>query len=307
MKKLIIILGVLTVSLTSCLKDKPNVDLSNVGAFAELVHSGIPYFASDAVTDAGTGDDLTITKTFQINITGQYAPTKDVTVTLSVDNSLIAPYNAANPLIAYQVMPTNAYSFPTTTVTIKAGTRLATATVTFKKANLDVSKSFMLPIKISAANGVPISGNYAIHYYHFIGNPFAGLYDWHFERRNNADGSGAPAGGSFDDEVTIYPVTGTQFEVTSGYYLATERYEVTFTQVDATHFKNFQVTLNAADVVSVFNNNGITVTQAPVIFVPGYDANTVYSYTDALKLFKFQYVVFNGSASRYCIDQYTKK
>ncbi len=309
MKKLIILLGVLTVSLTSCLKDKPNVDFSNVGAFAEFVESGKPYFGSDAITASGD----TITKTFTVNITGQYAPSKDVAITLDIDASLVAAYNAYDKTNLYEVLPLNAYVFTGKTATIKAGTRLATFNVTFYKNKLDPSKSYMLPIILKTASGVPIAANYNVHYYHFIGNDFAGDYTWHFRRYNNY-GAGSPppagtaaSGGSFDDVVTIFPVDGVSFKVTSGYYTAAVNYNVSYTKTGSgpsATFSKFNIALDAADVARDYTPNNIVVTQAPVIV--GYDDTKTYTFTQALALLHFQYAVTGSGAARWIEDTYVK-
>ncbi|WDF77704.1 DUF1735 domain-containing protein [Mucilaginibacter sp. KACC 22773] len=307
MKKLIILLGVLTVSLTSCLKDKPNVDFSNLGTFAEIVHAGKPYFGEAAITDPGTGADLTITRNLQINVTGQYAPTKDVAVTIAVDNSIIATYNASDNSNVYEAMPTGSYSISATTATIKAGTRLANFTVTFKKAMLDPAKSYMLPIVLKSATNASLSANYSIKYYHFIGNDFAGDYTWHFRRYNNygvgnpPPAGTAPSGGSFDDVVTIYPVTGTHFQVTSGYYTAAVNYDVSYVKAGGL-FSKFTIALNATDVARDYTPNNIIVTQAPVIV--GYDDTKSYTFAEALKLLHFQYAVTGSGNARWIEDTY---
>ncbi len=300
MKKLIILLGVLTVSLTSCLKDKPNVDFSNIGAFTEFVHAGTPYFGSDAITDPGTGSDLSITTTFQVNITGVNPPTSDVKITIGVDNSVIAPYNAANTAVNYLQMPDGSFTLPTTTATIKAGTRLATFTVTFLKAKLDPALSYMLPVKILSSS-IGISGNFNIHYFHFIGNDFAGAYLWNYTR--------TPASGNFVGQpTTIYPVTPAQFEVTSGY--VGPRYEVTFTKTGngaSALYSNFAVKLNPDDVAGLFlAQNGINVTVAASF--ASYDPSHKYTFAEATHgLFDFKYNVTNGAgAPRAIEDKYYK-
>ncbi|WP_184544059.1 DUF1735 domain-containing protein [Mucilaginibacter sp. FT3.2] len=299
MKKLIILLGVLTVSLTSCLKDKPNVDFSNIGAFAEFVHSGVPYFSSDAITDAGTGTDLTITKTYQINITGQYAPTKDVTVTIGVDNSVIAPYNTANTAVSYLPMPTGSYSIPTTTFTIKAGTRLASFTVNFLKAKLDPSLSYMLPVKILTSSE-PISGNFNIHYFHFIGNDFAGTYKYDYSRYNNGVG---PTGGPPSTPPVagttrvISPITPTHFQMTTGYANSNVLYDVTFTRTvtgGVVSYSNWSVTIDPVTLAA--NLAGVSIVQQPVFL----------TLDPVNKTFEIQYIAFNGSANRYIVDKYYK-
>ncbi|WP_295720474.1 DUF1735 domain-containing protein [Mucilaginibacter sp.] len=298
MKKLIILLGVLTVSLTSCLKDKPNVDFSNIGAFAEIVHSGSPYFGEAAITDAQD----TISRTLQINVTGQYAPTKDVTVTVALDNSIIAPYNAANTAVTYLPMPTGSFVFATTTVTIKAGTRLANIPVTFYKNQLDPSKSYMLPIKITNSS-LPLGANFSIKYYHFIGNDFAGTYKHQFTR--------TPAAGNFTYDAgktsAFLPDSPTQFEVAGSYYTGDIRYVVKFTKTGAgasATYSHFSVTINTDDVAKLGAvTPPILVTTAPSI--TGYTEKE-YTFTQALALFDngLTYGVTGGSGVRVNLDQY---
>ncbi|MGZ3763550.1 MAG: DUF1735 domain-containing protein [Mucilaginibacter sp.] len=297
-----ILLSAAVLSLSSCLKDSRFVDFSKVGTIVEFPLGGTQNFAKDAITDAAD----TVTKQFAVNVASPTAPSTATKITLAVDNTIITSYNASQNVVNYLPFPTGSFSFTSTSITIPAGQRVAIVSVTFYKNQLDPSKSYMLPIRIANAGGLNISGNMGIHYYHVIGNPFAGTYNWHFERRNNGTGAGAPAGGSFDDVVQIGPVTPTQFEVTSGYYVATERYEVSYTQVDANDFKAFNVILNADDITNIFTANGITVVQQPVIFDATYNANTTYTFAQSLVFLHYQYIVQNSSGFRYLIDQYTK-
>lgn len=304
MKKLIIILGVLTVSLTSCLKDKPNVDLSNIQPFAELVHSGTIYFSGDAITDAGD----TVTRDFVINITGQYPPTQDINVTLGIDNSTIAQFNTA--ALTYEAsMPTNAFKLSATSVVIKGGTRQATITATFYKKNLDPSKSYMLPVKIaSASGGVKLSSNFNIHYFHFIGNDFAGPYKWDYRRWQNGTG---PGPGNLPPDITglgragvILPISPTEFEMETGYNGQGVKYDVTFTRtvVSTTplviHYTDWKVTFNAANIAK-WADAGITNMVPPKFTIAPPATNS------DPKVFELNYVS-GGASGRYIDDTYTK-
>ncbi len=298
MKKLIILLGVLTVSLTSCLKDKPNVDFSNIGAFAEIVHAGKPYFGEASITDATD----TITRTYQVNITGVNAPSKDVSVVVAVDNTIIAPYNAANTAVTYLQMPVGSFAMGATTATIKAGTRLANFTVTFYKSKLDPSKSYMFPIKIVSANGVALSGNYNIKYYHFIGNDFAGTYQHQFTR--------TPAAGNYTyaagNTSSFLPNSPTEFEVMGGYYTGKVRYVVDFQKSAAGTYSHFSVKIDADDKANILDAIGAAITVAPTI--PNY-VEKEYSFSEALTMFDqqgFQYDILGGSGARHNYDQYRK-
>ncbi|MEJ7677852.1 MAG: hypothetical protein WKG06_08290 [Segetibacter sp.] len=95
-------------SLTGCLKDDPNVDFSNVAPTAEISSgslvsdnspiSGLSYFKSATLPsfskDTSCDCYLPDTVTFNVNITGEFPPTKDVTVTLGIDDTKRVAYNS---------------------------------------------------------------------------------------------------------------------------------------------------------------------------------------------------------------------
>ncbi|MDN3582368.1 DUF1735 domain-containing protein [Mucilaginibacter flavus] len=316
MKKLIILLGVLTVSLSSCLKDKPNVDLSNIGTFAELPHSGLPYFGSDAITDGQDANGF-VTREFYINITGQYAPSSDVTVTLAVDNSLIDAYNAANPAvlpnIPYTPIPAAAFSLSATTVTIKAGTRTAIVTAKFDKNKMDPAASYMVPVKIASASGnsVALSANFNVHYFHFIGNDFAGPYTHLYTRWEKPDTTtSAPSSYKVNKGTSIFnPISPQEFTVAAFYY-SQPRYDVTFVKTGSgatATYSSFKVTFYGTDIADGFTANGLTLATGP-FFLPAdyhtnpFNPNGVYTHAQALKLFRF----FFTTGSRALIDEYVK-
>jgi len=308
MKKLILIATLAAMAFSSCLKDNIQaVDFSKAGNIVNFPQSGLASFGSDALTQ-----DTSIVKFATDYATANANPA--LTVTLAVDQTLTDKYNAANTAIAYLPMPTSAYTLSSTTVNIPAGKQYAFTTLTVYKNTLDPAKSYMLPIKIASANGVAISANQSIHYFHVIGNPFAGSYNQVFLRYNGYNSppppGTSPSGGSITtpSPITIFPVSPTQFQVTTGYIGNVVNYEVTFTQVDPTHYKNFQISFNATDVANDLTASNIAVIQQPVFgygVTPAYDPNTVYTYAQALSYFTFQYVVQNSSGFRYAIDTYT--
>lgn len=168
------ILAILAASLsfTGCLKDTPNNDFSTVGTIVEIPYSGLENFTSSALNLPTEETTLS----FVVNIASVYPLGKDIDVTLAVDEDARKAYNAQGGA-QYESMPADAYNFPTTKATIKAGTRQATFSITFYASKIDPSKNFMLAISIKDASGETISGNFGTLYYHAIGNPLAGTYD----------------------------------------------------------------------------------------------------------------------------------
>jgi hypothetical protein len=313
-----ILLSIAMLGLSSCLKDSRFVDLTKVGTIVEFPFGGQVFFGQQAVTQAPDTDAKgTIVLQFAVNVASPSVPTTATNITYSVnDPAIITAYNTAHTAVFYNPMPTNAYSFTQTSVTVPAGQRSTVMTVTFYKNLLDPSQSYMLPIAIKSAGGVNISGNQGIMYYHFIGNTFAGAYNQTFLRYNNFSTpppvGTPPSGGSITpaQPITIFPITPNEFAVTTGYIGNVVNYNVTFNQIDATHFNNFQIVLNSDDVANLFTPSGITVTQPPVFgFDPAnptnvYDPTVSLTKAQAQALFTFQFTVQNSAGYRWCVDNY---
>ncbi len=294
-------------SASGCLKDNPNVDFSNISAIAEISSgslsssnspiSGLDYFA--AATLPYIGDKTTYDVTFDVNITGEYPPKSDITVTLGVDDAKRVAYNSKYPGNNFVLPADSNYTFAVKSAVIKAGSRLAQFKVTFKPQTLDPAKSYMLPISITDASGITISGNLGTVYLHIIGNPIAGVYKWDYTRWNAGDGSGTPNAASFTAHSTIFvPDDATTVEVQSGYGAQNSfnyRYVFSFTNTNGV-LSNVSVKMNTTDVSAVAANNGITLTGGP----------TLISADPVAGVYKVSFQVFNGSANRYFEEKFYK-
>lgn len=259
----------------SCLKDDGRVfNAETVPNVAQFFNAGLGSFSKDAVTKSGLD-----TITYAVGVTAANPPSSPSTVTLAVDNSIVTAYNAANPAIVYLPVPPAAYKLASTSVTIPAGKNSTTTTVIIDRNQLDPTLSYMLPVKIAGISpSIPISANLGIHYFHIIGNDFAGAYIHDFIR--------VPAANFIGHTDTFFPDSPTQFEVYGGYYTANVRYVVSFTKTgtgSSATYSNFQISLNSSDVSSILTANNIAVTTAPSI--NGYDSAHQYSFAEALALF----------------------
>ena len=273
-------------ALTSCLKsNKQYVDFSNAGNIVNFPQSGAAFFAADALTA-----DTSVVQFATDYATANANPA--LTVTLAVDQTLTDKYNAANTAVTYLPMPTSAYTLSSTTVTIAAGKQYAFTTLTVYKNTLDPTQSYMLPIKIASANGVAISANQSVHYFHVIGNDFAGNYLHDYTR--------IPASGNYVGNANgiLQPDSPTQLEVNaSGYYTGNIRYVVNFTKNgngSSATYTNFTVALNSDDVTNIIvGGAGVTVANAPK-FV-GVDPAGPFTYDQVVHgVFKFNWTTSNG-------------
>ena len=177
----ILMLGVLMISLSSCLKEgvmntDPNyasnvIELANTGD--NITTSGIQGYYSDLGSVAAGAS-----KTFNINVhyTGPGNAPTDIVVTLASDAATLATYNTQNGSSKI-IPPASVVSFPTS-VTIKKGTNQTTV-----EAKITVSPEFnfnaayAVPVKITQVSTGIISGNYANAVYSFgVRNSYDGSY-----------------------------------------------------------------------------------------------------------------------------------
>jgi hypothetical protein len=306
MKRILIIFSVLLVGgLAGCLKDKPNVDFSNLSYIAEISTastsptfnapaSGLEFFGG-ADLSFPSGDSIPDTVTFTVNIASPSAPTKNIPITLSIDQTALANYISNPSNVQFQIFPDSTFTFPTTTGTVTAGSnnRIATFSVIFYPQKVSPASSYMLPISITSAPGATISGNLGTIYFHVVGNPIAGAYNWSWTRWNNTDSTGATSGGGSNLSTAFTPTSPTNIEVNSGYYIQ-PRYEVSFTNTNGV-LSGFTVSLNSADVATMVGG-GVTVTNGPIVIV----ADPVN------KNYEFFYQVLTGSGPRTVIDRYNQ-
>ncbi|HWD87050.1 MAG TPA: DUF1735 domain-containing protein [Mucilaginibacter sp.] len=299
-----ILAAMAALSLSSCLKDPRYVTFSQGGTVINFPKGGLGNFGGDAVTDAGD----TIVKQFAIDVASPTVPSSPTTVTIAVDNTIVTAYNATETAVVYSTMPTSAYVLSSTKIVVPAGQRTALVSVTFYKDQMDPSLSYMLPIKIVSGNsGDIVSGNFGVHYYHFIGNDFAGAYTWTYARWQNTVGpaSGPPnGGGSFVDQPgTISPITPTEFQMLTGYNGTGVNYDVTFTKTGSgatATYSNWSVQFLPADI-ALWAGASITNFVPPVFTVP-----PPATATDP-KVFEMHYISGGSLANgRYIDDTYSK-
>jgi len=302
-----ILLSGIALSLSSCLKDSRFVDLSKVGTIVEFPNGGQVNFGPDAETSSAD----TITQQYAVNIASPSAPTTATTIVLSVnDASIITAYNAAHTAVSYLPMPQGSYTVSPTTLTVPAGQRTATFTVTFYKQKLDPSLSYMLPVAIKSAGSYNISGNMGVHYFHFIGNDFAGVYEHYYTRWNIPDSTGAPSTPRTDEGTdTFFPVNPTSFSVVSDYYYQ-PAYLVSFTKTGSgasATYSNWTVTFPPDQIASGLttpSGGAVTLATGPM-FAPhqiAYSSTRQYTYAESLKLFRFFYT----TNSRAIADEFVK-
>jgi hypothetical protein len=306
--KILFTVFIAILSLASCLKKGDmNIDPEkNTGNIMELqfiengsgstINSGMQYFGGGALTYPGT--DLADTATYNISLAGSATLGKDLNVSVGVDPNK-ALDNFSSDSIKYVVMPDSLYHFIETAGTIKAGERIAPMKIIFYPAKMDPTVSYILPVVIKDAEGQNISGNFSTIYFHVIGNPIAGAYLWNYYRWNS---SSQPVLGTYPaanpsgwegEPTTFVPLNPNTIKVITGYYYQID-YNISFKNNNGV-LSDFEVKFDKDQYDTYFVANGVTLVGVPSITVSADN-----------KEFEVDYIVYNGSAYRYIVDQFHK-
>ena len=156
-----ILIALVMCSLSACLKDTGSFNKAELAsntdkAFAEIPEAvnDINVFSLDAVPPV---EELMI---FNVNIAAATLLTKDYTVTLALNPTLIADYNTAKGE-SYEALPFSAYTITNTlSVVVPKGKQKTAVSIKIDKSKLDFSKSYALGFKIADGGGATINENF---------------------------------------------------------------------------------------------------------------------------------------------------
>jgi hypothetical protein len=176
-----------SVLLVSCLKNSSQTfDFSTVGSSVDQLTS-INYLN----TNANGGQTLanqncyfmiprwdstyTALDSVQLEMGGSTVG-KDVTVTIGLDTAGFNAFNTSNGG-GYTLLPSNFYTIDTPTGVIPAGQHFGEIYFHFNLKGFDTTKQYILPLKITDAQGTLISANFGSIMYEIVpGNQYMGLY-----------------------------------------------------------------------------------------------------------------------------------
>lgn len=172
------IVGLVLLTLSSCLKDLED----HYGAFsttppvAELPEN--PNAATGTVIRALPITGSAVEMLVRVNIAVANPLDRDITVTIDTSKAnLVAFNNAVTPARTHQMLPDSLFSLPSKTIVIPKGTIENDFVIMINTHKFDPSKTYVLPIQITDAQGLVISGNYGKQFIQ-IGakNKYDGIY-----------------------------------------------------------------------------------------------------------------------------------
>ena len=185
--------GVAMLIIASCTKPVSGyTDFTKVSDFVVLKDGGLTNFG---LTAYNRGSD-TVNLTVRVDLASVASSSSPTPVTIAINNTAIATYNTANPQPGYVTLPTANFKLLSTTLTIPAGQHYAETTLQVYTKGLDPAVSYMTPVSIVEASGKNLSGNLNTLYFHTIGNPLAGQYNWTFRRWSGTTDTTKPNNGT---------------------------------------------------------------------------------------------------------------
>lgn len=302
----------LMILVTSCVKEREGfTDLTTTSDHVILQGAGTANFkASNILVNTSSPD--TLKKTVMGILASNNSKNGPTTITIGIDNSVIAAYNAANGT-NFQPFPTNAFKIVSNTITIPGGLQYTgTSTLWIFQNKLDPTVSYMLPVAITDGGGKGLTSNQNIIYYNVIGNLLAGNYKHSFSRWNStgavpADTTTAANGGGFvDHDIVVGPISATTV-------LLPEDYLETFVGVgvnlsftnNAGVVTNPVVSLDNAALAAIAAGGFTFITQPKLV---GYQLVGNASTKYAGSIFRiYMCIVNSGGNARTTIDNFVKQ
>jgi hypothetical protein len=164
--KITLSLGLVSLGMTSCLKDKPYDDQQIQSTRPEQTYKIIEMKIS--ATDASnfvslsydnSNNDTTV-NLIPINLATPNAATEDINVAVELKPDLVAKYNATPPGASYSVAPSSMYSIVNSTVTIPKGSNTGFLKLKFNPSAF-AGGAWALGFAITSVDktGYNISGN----------------------------------------------------------------------------------------------------------------------------------------------------
>ena len=297
----------------SCVKSRSGAtDFGSLTPFMTIPEGGLNNFGASGL---GRFVDASDTAWFHVNYAATTVAPHDIVVTLGVDNDAMAIYNAdPTHVVKFVILPDSAFSFTTTTITVRAGQSYSDAVgVVILPGKIDPTTSYMLPISITDAQGVNISANFGTIYFNKIGNPLAGAYTWDFTRWQSFDTTTAPQGSSFTGHTTIAAaVDATTIYLPEGYLQTAVTGAAYSTYLAFTYnapvLSNFVPSFDALTLSAsgIGPGSGFTIVSGPVLdkaIVAGTPANNFRG-----TVFRIRGQVINPTGGdRTFIDNFTKQ
>ena len=166
-----LLLATVAVGLSACLKDTGYTDLfeGKTGSDQPIV-SIFGDQSGEHVLGVNFSTALADVEVFSLNVGSAQKLSQDVTATVAVNPALLTG-------TTYLLLPTNAYTIPNQTVTIKAGQRDAPFMVKINSSLIDLTKEYALPLSITGATGALVASNLKDAVYVIkVNNVYSGAY-----------------------------------------------------------------------------------------------------------------------------------
>lgn len=281
-KKIIYSAGILAVvsTLPSCLKNGAYyIPFSSAAASVDLplaasTSNGITAFAYPSTVTS-------VTLPVMVNVASPSMPTTPTTMTLALDTAGLSQYNADNGT-SYLPLPDSTFTVSSWDVTVPAGKRLDSITVTINLTKLDLSQAYVFPVTIASAS-LPIEQWNHLFYYVAVKNPWDGVYS--YQGYTLRAGDPVKTGNFTGQEMTL---------LTSGSNSVTFATLALWADLGGIGIGNPMLTISGTNTISISSPGGATA-----------DPTYPNRYDPATKTFYIQFYWGAGPTARLSTDTLT--
>lgn len=162
--------ALLAITMVACLDDdKYALDPSGSDNIIEFYDPSVPTSPSGAIYPVWTAS-TEVSPSFMleqtISYSGPNSNNKNIELTLAADPTALAAYNQQMIDVlhgsTYELMPSNYYELTETTVTIPKGQTKVTTSIEFFPDQFDLTKSFVLPLRIVSSSEGTLSAHFSV-------------------------------------------------------------------------------------------------------------------------------------------------
>ena len=150
-------MGLLSLSVTSCLKENPVNDYTNLQPVVIIPNANWPKASVTTATSLTFGK--TYTSALYARVSWEFPLSNDVAVTFKEDAGAISEYNAKFGA-SLQALNTDAYKITSYKITIPGGQNNANTAFEIYPDKIDFFKDYALSVSITDASGQTIGNNY---------------------------------------------------------------------------------------------------------------------------------------------------
>lgn len=262
--------------------------------------------ATDKIVDRDLNiGNLTDTISISVAVSGSRQSSQDVTVSVAEQKDAVSNYDSKNLsdlVTQYRNLPANIYTYPSKTLTIKAGQVYNTYPIYIKPASLQCDSLYMLPLKLTSTSAYKLDKTDTVALVRInMVNKYSGSYYMYGVIRNTAN----------PNDSVVYKMSRTLMATDNGQTVRMYHYKNEYIQGDTKDYRpgyTLKITVNADNSLSFAAWQDFPIISGGGTYIPKLKLyNLWYTYNDngvIRKTIGYLYKDCKTSAEQHVIDDW---